>query len=247
MRPTSFDPSALRQHLRRNKIADLPELKRVLGTDTDLTVFRKLKQLQYLASSSGWTPLGRASDGRFWLRRFRAKLDSTAFGAHRAFTHALPSSFGLRSIPSPVSPCFSSLPLWWKKKQADTGRKMGWEGASGAVVERWLGGFPMAKNGTLAKIQELQPSFHTTTEQITIGIDLGDRFSHCCVLGPDGKILTEGRLRSTPETMARHFKDLPPSCICKFRVLKTGKRFRVVLKYRTGLYLKTGVAILLTN
>jgi hypothetical protein len=50
MRPTSFDPSPLRQHLRRNKIADLPELKRVLGTDTDLTVFRKLKQLHYLAS-----------------------------------------------------------------------------------------------------------------------------------------------------------------------------------------------------
>ena len=64
----------------------------------------------------------------------------------------------------------------------------------------------MAKNGTLAKSQELQPSYQTTTEQITIGIDLGDRFSHSCVLGPDGKILTEGRLRSTPETMARHFR-----------------------------------------
>jgi hypothetical protein len=50
MRPTSFDPSVLRQHLRRNKIADLPELKRVLGTDTDLSVFRKLKQLHYLPS-----------------------------------------------------------------------------------------------------------------------------------------------------------------------------------------------------
>lgn len=71
----------------------------------------------------------------------------------------------------------------------------------------------MAKNGTLAKSQDLQPSFQTTTEQITIGIDLGGRFSHCCVLGPDGKVLTEGRLRSTPETMARHFQDLPPSRI----------------------------------
>src|ERR1700733_10618206 len=71
----------------------------------------------------------------------------------------------------------------------------------------------MAKNGTLAKSQDLQPSYQTTTEQITIGIDLGDSFSHCCVLGPDGKILTEGRLRSTPETMARHFQDLPPSRI----------------------------------
>jgi hypothetical protein len=71
----------------------------------------------------------------------------------------------------------------------------------------------MAKNGTLAKIHELQPSFQTTTEQITIGIDLGDRFSHCCVLGSDGRILTEGRLRSNPETIARHFQDLPPSRI----------------------------------
>jgi hypothetical protein len=71
----------------------------------------------------------------------------------------------------------------------------------------------MAKNGMLAKVHELQPSFQTITEQITIGIDLGDRFSHCCVLGPDGRILTEGRLRSNRETMARHFRDLPPSRI----------------------------------
>jgi hypothetical protein len=50
MRPPSFDPSVLRQHFRRHKIADLPELKRALGTKTDLTVFRKLKQLDYLTS-----------------------------------------------------------------------------------------------------------------------------------------------------------------------------------------------------
>ena len=31
MRPTRFDPSVLRQHLRHRKIADLPDLKRVLG------------------------------------------------------------------------------------------------------------------------------------------------------------------------------------------------------------------------
>jgi hypothetical protein len=43
---------------------------------------------------------------------FRAKLTPTAFGTLRAFTHALPPSFALRSVPSPVSSCFSSLPLW---------------------------------------------------------------------------------------------------------------------------------------
>src|SRR5258708_23082707 len=50
MRPTTFDFSVLRQHLRRQKIASLPELKQVLGTATSLTVFRKLKQLHYLSS-----------------------------------------------------------------------------------------------------------------------------------------------------------------------------------------------------
>jgi transposase len=71
----------------------------------------------------------------------------------------------------------------------------------------------MAKNGTLAKSNDLQGSFSVTHGQITIGIDLGDRFSQCCILGPDGDILTEGRVRSTPEAMARHFQQLSPTRI----------------------------------
>ena len=50
MRPISFDPKTLRQYLRRHKIATLPELKRALNTDAGLTVFRKLKPLEYLSS-----------------------------------------------------------------------------------------------------------------------------------------------------------------------------------------------------
>ena len=71
----------------------------------------------------------------------------------------------------------------------------------------------MAKSGILAKSEDLQESFDGTAGQITIGIDLGDRFSHCCVLGPDGTVLTEGRVLSTPEGMARHFRQLPPTRI----------------------------------
>jgi hypothetical protein len=63
------------------------------------------------SSSSGWAPLGRGSDGRFGLRRFRAKHEPNAFGTHRAFTHALPPSFGLRLVPFTVPPCFVPLPL----------------------------------------------------------------------------------------------------------------------------------------
>jgi hypothetical protein len=76
MRPTSFDPAVLRHHLRRHKIADLPELKRVLGTDTDLTVFRKLKQLDYLASYT--------HRGRFYTLAEIARFDEHGLWSHEA-------------------------------------------------------------------------------------------------------------------------------------------------------------------
>ena len=50
MRPPIFDAKILRQHLRRHKIATLTDLKRVLDTDVDITVFRKLKLLDYRTS-----------------------------------------------------------------------------------------------------------------------------------------------------------------------------------------------------
>jgi hypothetical protein len=74
MRPTSFDPSVLRRHLRRCKIADLPELKRVLGTDTDLTVFRKLKLLDYLACYT--------HRGRFYTLSEIAHFDDHGLWSH---------------------------------------------------------------------------------------------------------------------------------------------------------------------
>jgi len=47
----------------------------------------------------------------------------------------------------------------------------------------------------------------------TIGIDLGDRWSHYCVLSEDGEIVEEGRFRTTPASLARHFDDLAPARI----------------------------------
>jgi hypothetical protein len=76
MRPTTFDPSILRQHLRRHKIADLAELKKVLGTDTPLTVFRKLKQLDYLASYT--------HRGRFYTLTEIARFDDRGLWSHEA-------------------------------------------------------------------------------------------------------------------------------------------------------------------
>ena len=68
----------------------------------------------------GGPPLGRGSDGRFGLRRFRAKLTPTPFGTNRAFPHALPPS-----LRPPFGP-FARVVLFFlaaaqvKEKQADT-------------------------------------------------------------------------------------------------------------------------------
>lgn len=71
----------------------------------------------------------------------------------------------------------------------------------------------MAKSGMLSNTADLECSFHVTQDSITIGIDLGDRFSHCCVLEGEGRVLTEGRVRTTPEGLARCFQGLPPTRI----------------------------------
>ncbi|HZQ24942.1 MAG TPA: IS110 family transposase [Terriglobales bacterium] len=71
----------------------------------------------------------------------------------------------------------------------------------------------MAKGGMLSKSSELQASFDVEGESITIGIDLGDRYSYCCVLRGDGRVLTEGRVRTTADGLAKHFQDLPQTRI----------------------------------
>lgn len=52
MRTECFHADELAKVLRRNKIATMPELKRALGTEVDVTIFRKLKQLAYRTSYS---------------------------------------------------------------------------------------------------------------------------------------------------------------------------------------------------
>jgi hypothetical protein len=52
MRPIVFSANLLRQFLRKNRIATLPQLKQLLGTEADITVFRKLRELSYRTSYS---------------------------------------------------------------------------------------------------------------------------------------------------------------------------------------------------
>src|ERR1700733_5042875 len=76
MRPLSFPPQALRKYLLRHKIATLPELKAALGNGADLTVFRKLKLLDYLSSYT--------HRSRYYALREAARFDEVGLWSHDA-------------------------------------------------------------------------------------------------------------------------------------------------------------------
>src|ERR1039458_9125083 len=67
MRPLSYRSDALRALLLRNQIATFDEMKQALGNPVDVTVFRKLKPLDYLSSYS--------HRGRYYTLREIARFD----------------------------------------------------------------------------------------------------------------------------------------------------------------------------
>jgi len=51
---------------------------------------------------------------------------------------------------------------------------------------------------------ELRPNL----DRLTVGVDLGDQWSHYCILGLEGETLAEGQLRTTQEDFATFFQGL---------------------------------------
>jgi transposase len=45
-------------------------------------------------------------------------------------------------------------------------------------------------------------------DRLTVGVDLGDQWSHYCILGLEGETLAEGQLRTTPQDVAEFFQAL---------------------------------------
>ena len=78
MRPERFTAAELSKYLHIHQIATLEELKTVLGTPVNMTVFRKLRQLSYLSSYS--------HRGRFYTLAELARFDQrglwTCRGVH---------------------------------------------------------------------------------------------------------------------------------------------------------------------
>lgn len=75
MRPEGFHASTLVQLLRRRTIATMADMKAALGTGVDMTVFRKLRTIDYLTSYS--------HRGRFYALRELAQFDSRGLWCYR--------------------------------------------------------------------------------------------------------------------------------------------------------------------
>lgn len=45
--------------------------------------------------------------------------------------------------------------------------------------------------------------------RITVGLDLGDRYSRFCLVDESSGVIKEGRLRTTPDALRHEFEDRP--------------------------------------
>jgi hypothetical protein len=75
MRTESFHSDRLLRLLRERKIASIAEMKAALGTDVDVTVFRKLKDLEYRTSYS--------HRGSYYTLDEIARFDDAGLWSHR--------------------------------------------------------------------------------------------------------------------------------------------------------------------
>jgi hypothetical protein len=76
MRQPSFSADAVHQVLLRNKIADLKQIKEALGCTVDVTIFRKLRELDHITSYS--------HRGRFYALRESVRFDADGLWSHQS-------------------------------------------------------------------------------------------------------------------------------------------------------------------
>jgi transposase len=62
----------------------------------------------------------------------------------------------------------------------------------------------VARTGEKHHGRDLRPNL----DRLTVGVDLGDQWSHYCILGLEGETLAEGQLRTTPQEVAEFFEAL---------------------------------------
>jgi transposase len=96
-----------------------------------------------------------------------------------------------------------------------------------ALKAQWKGDRLMKKNSTVAaKWKQI-----SSGKKLTIGMDLGDRFTYYCILDEAGEVLVEQKLPTTKPAMKQVFGRLP----CSRVALETGAHSPWVSRQLTGL------------
>jgi transposase len=67
---------------------------------------------------------------------------------------------------------------------------------------------PKKVAATSAADKHQQGELRPNLDRLTVGVDLGDQWSHYCILGLEGETLAEGQLRTTPQDFAEFFEAL---------------------------------------
>ena len=73
--------------------------------------------------------------------------------------------------------------------------------------------------------------FRPNLDRLTVGGDLGDQWSHYCILGLEGETLAEGQLRTTPPDVAEFFHALNAARVV-FEVGTHSAWVQEVIRYR---------------
>jgi hypothetical protein len=79
---------------------------------------------------------------------------------------------------------------------------------SGAIEEE-----PAMKKPTTSETGRKMGRPKVNPTSYTIGIDLGDKFSHYCVLNPEAEVIEAGRVKATREALSARFATIPPMCV----------------------------------
>ena len=71
---------------------------------------------------------------------------------------------------------------------------------------------------------------------MTMGLDMGDRFSHYCLLNEEGDVAEEGRMQSTEAAFRRHFASQPRMRDKKRAIVAVARKLAVILHsmWRSG-------------
>ena len=93
------------------------------------------------------------------------------------------------------------------------------------VLGKLTGKLDAPAESTSAKKNRRGNTLGPNRDRLTVGVDLGDRWSQYCILGLEGETLTEGQLRTTQEDVWELFQPLTVA-----RVVIKGKLTRLGCK-----------------